>query len=168
MCVCIYYTTLHHMTSGAGALALTRTCYFAILEHNGGGTPAVLLCPCCNRASQQNERKVWDVLNPAMPDLTILGHMLSSPAQVKNISFLHINLSLRNVEKMLNSIMFMAAYRIETFVFWPRMINSNIWLRSGQMSWYSEGTISLGNHSGVTDQYLHPRVIVKRVRRTWF
>ena len=34
----------------------------------------------------KDQRKVWGALNPAITDLTTLGHILALPGQVKNVA----------------------------------------------------------------------------------
>ena len=60
----------------SGALTLARTCYFAILERpwgKGRSRMPPLICPLTTiEIRGKDEQKVWEVLNPTIPDLTTL------------------------------------------------------------------------------------------------
>ena len=68
--------------------SIARTCYFAILERTWGGgggchPPRAVSPLLVLELRDKNQRILWDVANPTVPDFTPLGHTLTFPGQVK-------------------------------------------------------------------------------------
>ena len=66
-------------------LTLARTCYFSILERTWGGLqPPHAISPLIEiELWDKDQTNLWDVLNPMVPGLTCLGHILTPPGRVK-------------------------------------------------------------------------------------
>ena len=66
-------------------LTLARTCYFPILERTWGGvaTPHAISPLIEIELLDKYQTNLWDVLNPMVPGLTSLGHILTPPGRVK-------------------------------------------------------------------------------------
>ena len=66
-------------------LTLARTCYFPILERTwgGGATPHAISPLIEIELWDKDQTNLWDVLNPMVPSLTPLGHILTPPGRVK-------------------------------------------------------------------------------------
>ena len=67
-------------------LTLARTCYFSILERTWGGglQPPHAISPLIEiELWDKDQTNPWDVLNPMVPRLTSLGHILTPPGRVK-------------------------------------------------------------------------------------
>ena len=73
--------------TGMVALTLARTCYFPILERTWGGggcNPPHAISPLIEiELWDKDQTNLWDVLNPMVPELTSLGHILTPPGRVK-------------------------------------------------------------------------------------
>ena len=67
-------------------LTLARTCYFPILERTweGGCNHPHAISPLIEiELWDKDQTNLWDVLNPKVPELTSLGHILTPPGRVK-------------------------------------------------------------------------------------
>ena len=65
-------------------LTLARTRYFPILERTWGGAPPHAISPLIEiELWHKNQPNLLDVLNPMVPELTPLGHILTPPGRVK-------------------------------------------------------------------------------------
>ena len=79
--------------SNTFALTLARTCYFPILERTWGGgiaTPHAISPLIKIELWNKGQKNPWDVLNPMVPGLTSLSHILTPPGRVKKDSDLRI------------------------------------------------------------------------------
>ena len=69
------------------SLTLARTCYFPILERTWGGgvvaTPHAISPLIEIELWDKDQTNLWNVLNPMVPGLTPLGHILTPPGRVK-------------------------------------------------------------------------------------
>ena len=73
-----------HMSLVTYALPLARTCYFPILERTWGGGALHAISPLIEiELWDKDQTNLWDVLNPMVPELTSLGHILTRPGRVK-------------------------------------------------------------------------------------
>ena len=92
------------------SLTLARTCYFPILERTWGGgvwlQPPHAISPLIEiELWDKDQTNLWDVLNPMVPGLTSLGHILTPPGRVKEkkdsdfriYSFSQITFELRKI-----------------------------------------------------------------------
>ena len=65
-------------------LTLARTCYFPILERTWGAANPHAISPLIKiELWDKNQTNPWDVLNPMVPGLISLSHILTSPGGVK-------------------------------------------------------------------------------------
>ena len=72
----------HHPCDGSSTVA--RTCSFTILERTWGGGHPRLICPMIAiELLNKDGRKVWNVLNPTIPDSTTFGNILTFPGHVQ-------------------------------------------------------------------------------------
>ena len=64
-------------------LTLARTCYFPILEHTWRVATPHAISPLNEiELWDKDQTNPWDVLNPMVPELISLGHILTGPLQV--------------------------------------------------------------------------------------
>ena len=64
-------------------LTLARTCYFPILERTWGVHPHAISPLIEIELWDTDQTNPWDVLNPMVPELISLGHILTPPGRVK-------------------------------------------------------------------------------------